>query len=330
MSEAMSNNRTSNEISSLQEQTKNREHNPRWRGYMCIIFSSLLCFGSIIPEYQDYPLSLSIGIVTFVISLILLIIDYSCFLTADAFNVHTFFDGKFEGVLLIFFALWWIIGVIIITRVGGVAYHASNIYFSSWLSLVTCIYTLNLWSGSKGIISIQELTSLSLTLPGWYVLFLGSLVVLGSIADVYSGLETKDLKSDSVFGLILSGASSVVAGYFILVHYRFISVPKIGGLIELMMAAIILTFWILGLVVLTSESGIAASISNYCKQEIAEISGSNVYIFSWLCFLSCCNIVLRWNSSYAMSFVQAVQRRGESEQDVSGGKDDEENDDFAI
>ena len=43
-------------------------------------------------------------------------------------------------------------------------------------------------------------------------------------------------------------------------------------------------------------------------------------------------MVLRWNLSYEMSFFQAVQRGGENEQEIVGGKDDEvdKDDDFAI
>jgi hypothetical protein len=71
----------------------------------------------------------------------------------------------------------WIIGTGYITRAGGIAYVATNIYFSSWFALFSCIYTLNEWSASKDILSITELTRLSATLKSWWVLTLTSMVV---------------------------------------------------------------------------------------------------------------------------------------------------------
>lgn len=229
-----------------------REHNPRWQGYFYVAFWSLVNFASVgsISEknihWKHYPFSLSLGIVTFTLSMIVLSIDRVLYIKAESFNIHTAFDGKLEGFLLVFSVLWWIAGVIVQTHSDSVAYQATNIYISSWLSLVACIYTLDLWSGSKDIVTIKELTSLSLTLPSWYVLFLGSLVVLGSTADVYTSLSSDDLKSDAAFGISLGSVSSLVSGYFILLHYRCISKPETGGWIELIATGIMFIFWITG------------------------------------------------------------------------------------
>lgn len=321
------------EPTNAQDMTKTtREHNPRWQGYFYVAFWSLVNFASIGQisddeiDWKDYPFSLSSGIVTFTLSMTVLAIDRVFYLKAESFNVHTAFDGKLEGFLLVFSVLWWIVGVIVQTHSDSVAYQATNIYISSWLSLIACVYTLNLWSGSKDIVTIKELTSLSLTLPSWYTLFLGSLVVLGSAADIYTSLSSEQLKSSAAFGISLGSVSSIVSGYFILLHYRCISIPKPGGWIELIVTGIMFIFWISGLAVLTSaSSGIAASVGKQCSDS-EEIPGSNIYLSSWLCFLSCGNIALKWNSSYAMAFAQAVQGRGEKEDDMDGRQEDCEDD----
>mmetsp|Transcript_11675 Transcript_11675/g.17139 ORF Transcript_11675/g.17139 Transcript_11675/m.17139 type:complete len:333 (+) Transcript_11675:168-1166(+) len=324
------------ESANAQDVTKTREHNPRWQGYFYVAFWSLVNFAAIgqinddMIDWRLYPFSLSSGIVTFTLFIIVLAIDRVFYIKAESFNVHTAFDGKLEGFLLVFSVLWWIVGVIVQTHADGVAYQATNIYISSWLSLIACVYTLDLWSGSLDIVTIKELTSLSLTLPGWYTLFFGSLVVLGSAADVYSLLTSEELKTSAAFGISLGSISSIVSGYFILLHYRCIQIPKTGGWIELIVIGIMFIFWIAGLAVLTSaNTGIAPSMGKQCSIS-GEIPSTNIYLFSWLCFFSCGNIALKWNSSYAMAFAQAVQGRGEEEDDIDGRKEDSEEDEDMI
>lgn len=119
---------------------------------------------------------MAFGVVTFTLSVLILIQDRSqkCL---ETFHFTKAREGYFEGGTLATFVAWWIVGAAYNTRAGGIAYVASNIYYSSWLALGSCIYTLNQWSASKDILSIAELTSLSATLKSWWVLFLSSLVV---------------------------------------------------------------------------------------------------------------------------------------------------------
>lgn len=121
---------------------------------------------------------MAFGLTTFGFAVLVLIQDRSqrCL---ETFHFTKAKDGYFEGGTLLLCVLWWIIGTGYTTRAGGIAYVAANIYFSSWLALVSCVYTLNEWSASKDILSIQELTGLSATLKSWWVLCLTSMVVSG-------------------------------------------------------------------------------------------------------------------------------------------------------
>jgi hypothetical protein len=127
-----------------------------------------------------WAFSMGFGLGTFALAILVLLQDRSqrCL---EAFHFTKSKDGYFEGATLVICVLWWIIGTGYITRAGGIAYVASNIYFSSWFTLFSCIYTLNEWSASKDILSISELTGLSATLKSWWVLCLTSMVVRSKI-----------------------------------------------------------------------------------------------------------------------------------------------------
>jgi len=124
---------------------------------------------------------MTFGLVTFSLSVLIVIHDRSR-RSAESFSFSKVKGGNIEGIILVLFVYWWVIGVGYITRVDGVAYVANNIYFSAWLSLFSCIYTLNEWSASKDILSIAELTGLSATLKSWWILFLSSLVVRSTVS----------------------------------------------------------------------------------------------------------------------------------------------------
>jgi hypothetical protein len=165
------------------------DYNPRWEGYCYIILASLVNFCSVsgVPGEQRetfWYLSIAFGVTSFVVASLVMIQNWSQPYQDVLPNVTKIQNGYLEGFVLLGLVLWWIIGVAYITRPGGVAYVASNIYYSAWLSLISCAYTLNEWSASKDILSIGEITSISPTLKFWWLLFLSACMVFGSCMDV--------------------------------------------------------------------------------------------------------------------------------------------------
>jgi len=324
--------------SESKEIQKPKEYNPRWKGYVYILFSSLISFASApsVSEGKKSSLryAISIGAVTFSISLLVLIFDrFQCF---QCFNCTTLLNGKFEGYMLLFCLLWWTAGVAFITRADGPAYRTLNMYFASWMAFASCVYTLNKWSAEKDILSIQELTGLSATLKPWYMLFFSSLVVMGTAANVHPRLTGKKEQNEANFAIILGICSSIIACFTILVHYKFFPKIKQGAMFEPLTALVCLVFWTVGVAILTSDGGIASSIGGQCANcqspdgenstSYSYVPGSNLYFFMWSCLLSSLNILVRWKAAQALQFAHATEDRSEPEEQESDSDEAENTD----
>jgi hypothetical protein len=334
---------------------KPREYNPRAKGYILICLSSLVnlsAISNVVQENRDYDgiwgLCVTFGWLTFSASLLILFFDRTQY-CLDTFNYTKAYDGKFEGYALLFFTLWWIFGVSYITQVNGVAFLAMNIYFSSWSTLASCVYTLNKWSTAKDILSIAELTGVSATLKSWYVLSIASLFTMGTAFDLFFRLQdAHNLKSSSAMGFAMGIASSIISFMFILVHYNFIQCFTEGGWIELSFAFLLILLWIVGVAVLTQDDGVAATImgvgcpgadwlesesglidtctiafttesgeektfpcGTYSDLRYSEIfvPGSNLYLATWICLGASLNIAFRWKAAQALQFAQAQNQK---------------------
>ena len=101
--------------------SKPREFNPRWKGYLYILITSLVNFASVSNlEVEDdaefrgsYVFSLLLGVVTFVATVIILVTDrfqYCCNESSDRLNYTKSMEGKLEGYTLLAFTVWWIVG----------------------------------------------------------------------------------------------------------------------------------------------------------------------------------------------------------------------------
>jgi len=230
-----------------EEGKKTIEYNSRWTGYTLILICSVVNFGcvSTIPtamqnndnstdKTRNVVGSAVFGVLTFFISAVILIQDRSQkYLFFKQFHYNKVKDGYFEGLVLLGMVVWWIIGVSIQTKSGGIAYKASNIYYSSWLTLFTCLYTLNLWSGNpscgggKDILSVKEIVGVSHTLPSWWILCIASCIVFGSAVhiQVRSEFRSDNKLSDTPFAIILGLVSMFLSFFHILIHYNFFTTP---------------------------------------------------------------------------------------------------------
>jgi hypothetical protein len=257
----------------------------RWPGYSLIALCSLLNFSAIssVPseERQEYwVMSMMFGIVTFLLCVFVLLHGrFQLFL--KYLDYHKSRDGYLEGYVLFSFVIWWFAGVGYITQPGGIAYVASNIYYSAWGSVFSCVYTLNDWSKEKDLLSIAEITSISMTLRSWYIHFLSACVVFSSSIQLSGSLLIFDDIEDTSFGIALSFVSLIMSLFFILVHYDFFTQCPIeeGGWTELFSAIFLATVWTIGIGVLTKDGGIAATMEgNQCYRDPTSVERDNCTI----------------------------------------------------
>ncbi|CAJ1968171.1 unnamed protein product [Cylindrotheca closterium] len=246
-------------------------YNPRWSGYVLLSVTSLINFLSIATLSKDdlerWGVDLVFGMMTFCFSTLVVLQDRSKLLCHGVF--HKARKGFLEGVILMACLIWWSIGTAYQTNVNGIAYNANNIYYSAWASLLASGYLLNEWSSAKDILSVAELTGLSLTLPSWYTCWFFSIVVLFTSVDMLVYLEEQNL-DDASFGIGLGFVSSVISAFFILVHYNFITSVEEGGWMELSSSFFLILLWTIGLALITQDRGIAATLSGtQCKFETA-------------------------------------------------------------
>eukprot|EP00533_Pseudo-nitzschia_delicatissima_P013521 CAMPEP_0197266442 /NCGR_PEP_ID=MMETSP1432-20130617/3007_1 /TAXON_ID=44447 /ORGANISM="Pseudo-nitzschia delicatissima, Strain UNC1205" /LENGTH=290 /DNA_ID=CAMNT_0042731313 /DNA_START=153 /DNA_END=1025 /DNA_ORIENTATION=+ len=263
-------------------------------------------------------------------------------------------NGFVEGSTLLFCVVWWIVGVAYITRPGGIAFTVSNIYYSAWLTVFSCVYTLNEWSDSKDILSIAEITSVSFTLRYWWIHFTAAFVVFVSSCslEIQLGDEIADnfkgKKTDALFGICVGLISLIVSSYFILVHYDFITFVEEGGWAELLSSLFLIAVWIISISIFTNHDGIAATVSGFdcipqlakgnslvasihnctiIKNGVAEpcrfgryfMPGSNLYFACWACMLSSVAIALRWKAAKALKFAQSKAEREQQQQALDQG-----------
>lgn len=252
-----------------------REYNPRWKGYSFVLLSSLINF-SAVSNIQEDPAgpALSFGVVLFVYALAVLVTD-RC--GVDLYTKAL--DGRLEGYCLVVATLYAVTAVAYITQVGGVAYLALNAYFTAWLMLASCLYTLNRYSASRDILSFAEMTSVSATLKSWYIVFLASLVVTGTSINMFVVLDNErddgggkfpivspeTLEDDdargAALGIAFGLASTLLSMGMILVHYNLIEFCVEGGWTELSLIVLTILMWVVATAVLTEDEAIASTIA---------------------------------------------------------------------
>jgi len=342
---------------------ENIEYNERWFGYLSIMFFSAINFASISNvDPLDGTQFLSevavlFGVLTFVIASLVLIQDRSQRLL-DYFHYTKSRNGYVEGAVLLFVALWWIVGVGVITKPGGIAYQASNIYYSSWGTLFACLYTLNLWSTEKDVLSVAEITGVSCTLKSWWIHFLSACVTFACSINLHARInyDSYESEANTPYAIALGLGSIVLSTFWIAVHLDFFNKWSIneGGWVELFSSFFLIFLWIVGLSVFTTDGGIAAKMEgDECKSELStgindsesncevilfmensegdisehvvycaelpeDVPGSNLYYACWSCMLSSIAIAFKWKASQALKFAQAQAERQQQNEQEVG------------
>ena len=316
------------------------EYNKKWRSYLLICVTSLTNFVSIGETYDiDLPQYSAgmhrryyymFGIVTFSACLLILLLDMIGFIR-NKFDFKSLKDGRVEGATLYVFLLWWVAAVIAETRAGAIGYAALNIYFSAWASLFACLDALNKWGGEKDILTLHQLTRISITLPSWWIVFWASIVVLGSGADAIDDATRNEVIISCSTAITIGFLSSTISAFFILSHYEFLqccaacnSWLSYGGFLELGCSLLVNLFLVIGLEQLTGAGRIASTITgngaNYPDKD-EYVPGTNIYVAIWAAFIASVRVTVKWKEARAIKFAQTSGGKAEGDDGVGGGED---------
>ena len=272
----------------------------------------------------------------------------------NKFDFKSLADGKVEGWTLVMFVLWWASGVTSITRAGAIGYASLNIYFSTWASLFASIYALDQWGGEKDILTLRELTRMSITLPSWWIVFWASIVILGSAGDAARFFDSDDYVFASCATAVgISTITTVVSAFFILSHYEFFQCCKAcsswltyGGWFELAMSIMVNVWLVIALSQLTEPGAIGSTIvGNGFSPQSEEggesqqsgvpsgsrtsyyVPGTNIYIASWTAFIASGRVTVKWKEARAIKFAQTSGAKSEEEGGDTEQEGDEEDND---
>ena len=328
-------------------QQQQLEYNTRYKSYILICITSLTNFISInevfnIPTdhtthyyVNKHPkVQQMFGIVTFTCSLLILIFDLIGFIR-NKFDYKSLCNGKVEGWTLLSFVIWWICGVVSITRAGSIGYASLNIYFSAWFSLAACIDALDKWGGEKDILTVYELTRLSITLPSWWIVFWASIVILGSGADARHMSVDQFVRDSCDVAIGISSITTIVSAFFVLSHYEFMSCCQAcssnswmtyGGWFELACSILVNIWLVIELEQLTGAGSIASTITgnggnNPDSDEY--VPGTNIYLAIWAAFIASIRVTVKWKEARAIRFAKTGGIKSDEEEEEEGVGDKE-------
>lgn len=182
-------------------------------------------------------------------------------------------------------------------------------------------------------VTINQLTSLSVTLPYWWLLFFSSIVTFGSAADarrlvvgedVTAALESCDL------AIAVGVVSFLFSFFFILSHYEFLQCctgcstwMTYGGLFELTIVVISDIWQTIAVHTLTSAGKVGSTITGQGEAVFGDyVPGSNIYVAVWSSMLASMGITVKWKQARAMKFAQTQNET--NEEDGFDEKDDDE------
>eukprot|EP00586_Coscinodiscus_wailesii_P001650 CAMPEP_0172485676 /NCGR_PEP_ID=MMETSP1066-20121228/13799_1 /TAXON_ID=671091 /ORGANISM="Coscinodiscus wailesii, Strain CCMP2513" /LENGTH=426 /DNA_ID=CAMNT_0013251075 /DNA_START=280 /DNA_END=1557 /DNA_ORIENTATION=+ len=210
--------------------------------------------------------------------------------------------SKIELVILVFLVIWWTVFTFIITAVTGVAGGGSrlyNVYFSTWICLITSFWTLERWVVRAGYMT--SLYDFMMESPnrsaGWMVLGIASILNLlfhvntknnwdSAVINLEDEDKQKNVKDyfDNIYSngqpewvIALTIITAIVSVVFILIEIfrnnrsaQQSEQPEIEIKMEGIMLFVLTICWVPTGFFVTTIGGVANAISN-------------IYFFTWLC-----------------------------------------------
>lgn len=178
----------------------------RFKGYLILVLASGVNFQaanisdnpSFFGEFSAIPAThrqrsyaMAVALVSIIVSSITCIAHLDSFTPMKKYWRQAFRPkSRFEAYLLGALIVWWVVALWINTGIRGIAGNGKgqyNLYFSTWASLVVCLWTMERWLVSCDFPALDQfLASWPNRAPGWIAIFFLSFGALLSIVDLYA------------------------------------------------------------------------------------------------------------------------------------------------
>ena len=143
----------------------------RLKGYITLVLASFINYraaedsadvqGSIVtvvpstPEQRRY--AMAVAVVSLVLSIFCLLTHLDRLTPLEKIWIIMFKNGsKFEGLMLVLWSIWWMVGTGIETSVSGIAGDGKgqySLYYSTWVCCLTSVWCLERWWVAMGWVS---------------------------------------------------------------------------------------------------------------------------------------------------------------------------------
>ena len=138
----------------------------------------------------------AVGSIGVAVSLVVVLVHFDTVCLPRLWNT-LFRDGsKFEFLLLWTNVLFWIVGLYVCTSSLSVGEVQANVYFTTWIAVVSAVINCGVWRESAGLPSLTEQVSFHHreTTYNWLWTFLFVSIVAGSVSDIYVNREDMTLR----------------------------------------------------------------------------------------------------------------------------------------
>lgn len=146
----------------------------RLKGYITLVLASFINYQSaqdsanvqlsnltVVPstaEQRRY--AIAVAVVSLVLSIFCLLTHLDRITPLEKVWIVMFKDGsKIEGIMLVFWSIWWMAGTGVATAVSGIAGDGKgqySLFYSSWVCCLTTLWCLERWWIAMGWVSLIE------------------------------------------------------------------------------------------------------------------------------------------------------------------------------
>lgn len=154
-------------------------------------------FSAVAATSGQRSYAIAVALISIILSSAICVAHLDCFSPMKKYWARLFQPkSRTEAYLLTALMTWWVVALWINTGINGIAGNGKgqyNLYFSSWICLLVCAWTMERWLVSCDYPALDGfLASWPNRAPGWIAIFFLSFSALLSILDLYFNWDKVD------------------------------------------------------------------------------------------------------------------------------------------